>query len=147
MMCRIHALPRLKARISRIGLSMAILGLGYVPGLSASVAPPSAPSGLASWYNRASCRREGTSGIMANGRALDDEAYTAASWDYPFGTTLRVCVASHQPNHCILVEVADRGPARRLYKRGRILDLSQAAFEALAPLSQGIIAVTIEQVK
>ena len=98
--------------------------------------------GTASWYSAASCQREGTSGIMANGRRLDDEAYTAASWDYPFGTNLRVCAPVYRT--CADVEVTDRGPARGLYRRGRVLDLSRAAFLRLAPLSRGVIEVTVE---
>ena len=35
-----------------------------------------------SYYTKASCLREGTSGIMANGKVLRDEGFTAASWDY-----------------------------------------------------------------
>ena len=41
-------------------------------------------TGTASYYTVASCAREGTSGIMANGRRLNDEKLTAASWFYPF---------------------------------------------------------------
>ena len=79
---------------------------------------------------------------MANGRALEDEAFTAASWDYPFGSRLHV---AHGTAH-INVTVTDRGPARRLARQGRLLDLSQAAFQALAPLAQGIVQVTVEAI-
>ena len=102
-------------------------------------------TGTASYYTEASCKKEGTSGIMANGRRLDDEAFTAASWGYKFGTTLKVCRADRaisQP--CVQVNVTDRGPAKHLYRQGRILDLSRAAFLRLAPLSQGIVQVSAE---
>ena len=108
--------------------------------------------GYATWYSRASCAKEGTSGIMANGRALDDQAYTAASWDYPFGTTLTVCqapvrVSRHQNPPCIRVKITDRGPSRHLYLQGRTLDLSKKSFAALADLSQGVIPVEITEIQ
>ena len=150
-------------------------------------------TGTASWYDLASCRREGTSGTMsstvtaswysskdacphnhdprcpmASGVSLYDQEksqpYFAASWDYPFGTQLKVCrvpgnaagvwagegYAAKTPRpppqeiRCTVVEVTDRGPARGLYRRGRVLDLSRAAFLRLAPLSRGVIEVTVE---
>lgn len=94
---------------------------------------------------------------MANGRSLyEQEAmqpYFAASWDADLGSLLKVCLAtdetsgSHQPKVCVVVEVVDRGPSRRLYKQGRILDLSKKSFAALADLKEGVIEVEIEEVK
>lgn len=101
-------------------------------------------SGTVSWYSRASVLAEGNSGVMANGQALDDQAFTAASWDYPFNTPLRITGSTGTSVTCV---VTDRGPARKLYRAGRILDLSQACFQALAPLSRGVIPVTVEQVE
>jgi len=120
--------------------------IGVVYGLLAFCQPSKAASAWetqASWYSEASCRREGTSGIMANGRLLDDSKLTCASWDYPFGSKLRI---TYQDRSC-LVEVTDRGPARRLYRSGRKLDLSKAAFQALADLRIGVITVSMEEVK
>lgn len=96
----------------------------------------------ASYYTKASCLREGTSGIMANGKGLDDEAFTAASWDYEFGQRLRVTFNGRS----VVVSVTDRGPSKRLYKKGRRLDLSKAAFERLAPLGKGIIKVQVTEI-
>jgi len=117
--------------------------------------PRQAQTGWASWYSVASAMREGTctdpatrTCLMANGRALDDKAYTAASWDHAFGTYLTVCQTdSGDRRTCVQTVVRDRGPARRLYRQGRILDLSQAAFQVLAPLSQGLVQVEITEVK
>lgn len=96
----------------------------------------------ASWYSVESCRQEGTSGIMANGRRLNDEDLICASWDYPFGTRLLVTNLSNRKR--IVVTVADRGPAKRLYRKGRTIDLSKKAFSLLAPLSQGVIPIKVE---
>lgn len=99
----------------------------------------------ASWYSVESCLREGTSGIMANGRRLNDEDFTCAIWDYPFGSLLKVTNLVNK--RYIVVLVTDRGPAKRLVKKGRVIDLSKKAFAVLAPLSQGVIPVKIEVIK
>lgn len=97
--------------------------------------------GLASWYSAESCERESGQHRMANGELLDDEAKTCASWDYPFGTILRVWHGSRS----VLVECTDRGPAKRLVKKGIVIDLSKRAFRELAPLGKGLIDVEIEK--
>ena len=99
----------------------------------------------ASWYDTKSCKREGTSGIMANGKELNDNAYTCASWDYRFDTVLRVTNLSNG-KRC-LVRVTDRGPNKKLYLKGRKIDLSRAAFGRIANLEQGVIEVSIEEVR
>lgn len=96
----------------------------------------------ASWYSLASCRKEGSLGIMANGRPLVDENFTAASWDYPFGTKVRVTNLDNEKS--VVVSIEDRGPAKRLYRQGRIIDLSVASFQALASLREGVIPVELE---
>lgn len=96
----------------------------------------------ASYYTVKSCLREGTSGIMANGHKLDDNALTCASWDYKFGTKLKI--TSLKSGKSVICEVTDRGPAKRLYKQGRIIDLSRKAFSSIATLKDGIIPITIE---
>ena len=104
-----------------------------------------AEEGIASWYSVESCRREGTSGIMANGEVLDDKQFTCASWDYRFGT--RLLISNRDTGAKVVVEVTDRGPARRLYRMGRIMDLSKRAFSEIADLKQGVISVKIEEVR
>ena len=98
----------------------------------------------ASWYSVESCLREGTSGIMANGEVLNDERKTCASWDYPFGTKLQV--TNLHNGRSVVVLVTDRGPAKRLYKKGRTIDLSKRAFSELASLKQGIIEVKVKEI-
>ena len=99
--------------------------------------------GTASWYSVASAKAEGCSGVTASGDPLDDNGYTCASWDYPMGTVLRVT----HGDRVVYVLVNDRGPARRLVEQGRIIDLSVRAFRRLAPLSAGVIEVTVEVAK
>jgi len=101
-------------------------------------------SGYASWYSEESCEREGTSGIMANGEVFNEEAMVCASWDYKFGTALSV--ESIHTKRKVIVKVCDRGPSKRLYRMGRIIDLSKGAFRKIAPLEQGIIKVEVKEI-
>jgi rare lipoprotein A len=95
----------------------------------------------ASWYGS---KKDGTIGkLMANGKPFDPTKLTAASWDFPLGSRLAVM----RNAKTIVVEITDRGPAKRLYNKGRKLDLSRAAFKHLAPLKEGIICVTFFQIK
>jgi len=103
----------------------------------------------ASWYSVESCKREGTwqkyGGKMANGEVFNDKALVCASWDYDFGTLLEVTNLAN--NKSIVVRVADRGPNRRLYDKGRTIDLSEAAFSRVAKLSQGVIQIQVKEAK
>lgn len=95
----------------------------------------------ASWYSVASCKNEGTSGIMSNGGKLNDDSYTAASWDYKLGQ--RVKVTNRVSRLSCIVTITDRGPNKRLYRKGRRLDLSKAAFGKIANFKQGVIKVEV----
>ncbi len=99
-----------------------------------------------SWYSRAECISEkNPNALMANTEPLNDNALTCAHWDYDFGTFLKV---THVGNgKSVIVKVCDRGPAKRLYKKGRKIDLTREAFSRLEKLSVGIIPVRIEVVK
>jgi len=87
--------------------------------------------GLASYYN------EGFAGKKtASGEIYDPMDLTAAHRTLPFGTRLKV---THGDNF-VIVRVNDRGP----YHENRIIDLSQKAFERLAPISKGVLSVSFE---
>ena len=96
----------------------------------------------ASYYTVASCEAESGQHTMANGKELNDNLYTVASWDYPFGTKLAISANGRT----VVVTVSDRGPAKRLYRAGRKIDLSRAAYQKLAPLSTGIITVEVKKI-
>ena len=105
--------------------------------------------GTASWYSVESCKREGTwqkyGGLMANEEKFKNEEKTCASWDYEFGTKL--IVTNLQNNKSTIVVVSDRGPNKKLYKKGRIIDLSKRAFSEIADSKQGVIEVEIKEIK
>ena len=90
----------------------------------------------ASWYG------EKERGLpMANGQPFNPDKLTAASWFFDFGTLV---VVTHK-NRTVVVEITDRGPAKRLVNAGRKIDLSRAAFAKLADPDLGLITVTVNR--
>ena len=102
--------------------------------------PPSkAYFGVASWYSESD---PGINLKTADGKVFDDSQKTCASWDFPFGTHLRV---THlDSGKMVVCRVNDRGPAKRL---GRLIDLTKATFREMAPLGIGLISVKVEMVE
>jgi len=97
--------------------------------------------GAASWYGEAHRGK-----LMANGKKFDPDKLTAASWFYPLGTQVRVIVRG-QPERSVVVTITDRGPARRLVRRGRAIDLAHAAFKEIADPDLGLVPVAIEPIR
>jgi rare lipoprotein A len=91
----------------------------------------------ATWYGE---RERGK--LMANGRRFNPDALTAASWNYPLGSKLRLAYR----NKSVSVEVTDRGGSRAFLQFGKVVDLSHAAFERLESPSVGSIRVRIVRV-
>ena len=82
--------------------------------------------GLASWYGRRFHGRR-----TASGERFDMNAFTAAHRTLPFGTVVEV--QSLVNGRSIEVRVNDRGP----FLRQRVIDLSQAAAQALGLVQSG----------
>jgi len=83
--------------------------------------------GQASWYGpRFHGRR------TASGERYDMHAVTAAHRTLPFGTLVRV--RSQATGREVDVRITDRGP----FSRGRVIDLSRAAADALGMLTLGV---------
>jgi rare lipoprotein A len=100
-------------------------------------------STVSSWYSRAECiTRRNPEARTASGERLDDNAMTCAHPTLPFGTMLKVSYNGKS----IVVRVNDRGPASRLVRQGRGLDLTKGAFAKLSPLRLGLIRVVVEKV-
>ena len=91
-------------------------------------------SGKASFYSK---RATGTR--TANGERLHHDSLTCAHRMYPFGTLLKVTNVINGKQ--VVVRVNDRGP----YRKGRIIDLSWGAAQAIGMISQGIVPVTVEK--
>ncbi|XCI75796.1 MAG: septal ring lytic transglycosylase RlpA family protein [Flavobacteriales bacterium] len=91
--------------------------------------------GNASWYGPGFHGRK-----TANGQIFDMRKFTAAHKTLPFGTKLKV--TNPKNGKTVTVTINDRGPS----PNGRILDLSKAAFKAIAHNDRGVIQVQYEEV-
>lgn len=98
-------------------------------------------TGKASYYTNEYCNKYNPACITASGEVFDDTAFTCAcaSW-IKLGSLLKV---SYQ-DRSVVFRCNDRG---NFESKGRILDLSKASFEALAPLSRGVLSVKVEVLK
>jgi len=85
---------------------------------------------VASWYGEEFHGR-----LTANGEVFNQNDFTAAHRSFPFGTELIVTYNDKS----VRVRINDRGP----YKKGRKLDLSKAAADALGC---GVCVVTIQRI-
>lgn len=90
-----------------------------------ATSPAHAMEGIASTYGH-EIFRINPKGLTANGERFKPQGVTAAIWDVPFNTRLRVTHLAS--GRSIVVRVNDRGPHRRL---GRLIDLSTGAARAL----------------
>ena len=107
-----------------------IVCVAFVVIAGTSVAEASAWTGKASYY--------GGRGRTASGAHIG--AFTAAHRTLPFGSRLRVTNLRNQRS--VVVTVNDRGP----FVRGRIVDVSTGAANALGFRSAGVAPVRVELV-
>ncbi|PIR53555.1 hypothetical protein COU76_00550 [Candidatus Peregrinibacteria bacterium CG10_big_fil_rev_8_21_14_0_10_49_10] len=75
----------------------------------------------------------------AFGEKFDMEDFTAAHRSFPEDTLVQVTNVENRKS--VTVRVNDRGP----YVEGRDMDLSRAAFEKIAPISQGVLHATFRR--
>ena len=105
-----------------------------------ATAPPGRPGaserGLASWYGPGFHGRQ-----TANGETYDMRAMTAAHKSLPFDTVVEV--RNRDNGRRVRVRINDRGP----FVRGRIIDLSRSAAEALRMIGPGVARVEITVVR
>ena len=88
--------------------------------------------------------KESGQAVMANGKELNDEALTGASWDFKLGSWVKV--RNIRNNREVVLQITDRGPARRLYRKNRRLDVSLESAERLGFVKNGLAIVTVEKV-
>lgn len=96
-------------------------------------------AGEASWYSELD---PGILSTTANMEIFDDKGLTCAIWGVPFDT--RIKVTSVTNGRSVIVRVNDRGPAKRLVRGGRVIDLTRSAFSRLADTDEGLIRVELE---
>ncbi|RZN08526.1 septal ring lytic transglycosylase RlpA family lipoprotein [Bradyrhizobium genosp. SA-3] len=95
-------------------------------------AKQTASRGVASFYSDTE---------TASGEKFDKNELTAAHPTLPFGTKLRVTETSS--GRFVTVRINDRGP----YIRGRVVDISPSAAEALGMVDKGITNVRLDVVQ
>ncbi|GAB3363623.1 hypothetical protein GCM10027452_27270 [Micromonospora halotolerans] len=76
--------------------------------------------------------------MTANGETFNPDALTAAHKTLPFNTKVRVTNPANGKS--VVVRINDRGP----FVAGRCLDLSRAAFAAIASTDLGELTVRYE---
>jgi rare lipoprotein A len=120
------------------------------PRISPVSAPPAPPLrvkkarpakifyGIASWYSETD---PGINKHTANGEVFEDTKLTCASWDFAFGTQLKV--TNMENGKSVVCRVNDRGPAKRLH---RVIDLTQTAFRRIANPKKGLVWVSVTPV-
>ena len=99
---------------------------------NAGDAKPSAAHGVASFYSDTE---------TASGEKFDRNELTAAHPSLPFCTKLRVTDVSS--GRFVTVRVNDRGP----FVRGRVVDISPSAAEALGMVDKGLANVRLDVVQ
>ena len=149
--------PYLKPRSSPMRIPCVTPSVMPIPQTNAprTISPASTLKGEATWYNRKSCRREGTGGsriLMANGKPLDDNAMSAAMWiegrnGRPLAPDGRLVRVRNVANGTIIVVAwLDNGPGRAQRGKGIVIDLTPTAFKALGGnLKDGKIKVIVER--
>jgi rare lipoprotein A len=110
------------------------------PSASPSTKKPAPPSGGGTVTGSGTCPASYYSDGQktANGEMFDPSAFTTANKTMPFNTRVRVTNLANGKS--TVVRINDRGP----FSGNRCLDLSRAAFEAIANLSAGVINVRYE---
>jgi peptidoglycan lytic transglycosylase len=93
---------------------------------------PPVAEGYASYYGESFRGRR-----TASGERFDPGAFTAAHRTLAFGTCLRV--ENEENGRSVQVRINDRGP----FVQGRVLDLSQAAAQALDFVERGVTRVRL----
>ncbi len=102
-------------------------------------------TGQASWYSAHDKTDPFPHIHNADGSKFNENSYTCALRSRDFGR--RYKVTNLRNGRSIVVKHCDYGPARRYKGRklNRVIDLSKAAFCAIADLREGVILVKIEE--
>jgi len=115
----------------KVGRPYQVGGIWYYPAED----PSYNQVGLASWYGR-----EFQGSKTANGERFDRKRLTAAHPTLPMPVIVRVTNLDN--GRSTLVRINDRGP----FRPGRIIDVSQAAAQALGFEKQGVTRVRVQYV-
>ncbi|WP_413580601.1 septal ring lytic transglycosylase RlpA family protein [Bdellovibrio sp. HCB288] len=116
----------------RIFIILLTMGLS-LPSCATPLRVGSTATGKASYYGESH-----NGNRTASGETFDMDELTAAHRTLPMGS--RVKVSSLTSGKSVTVRINDRGP----YKKGRIIDVSEAAAKELDMIKKGVDRVKIE---
>ena len=119
--------------MKRVSFLLLVL-IGAISTSVAQTGDPLRQEGMASWYGKEFAGRP-----TASGEIFNPDMYTAAHPNLPFGTVLTI--TNRQNMRQVTVRINDRGP----FVAARIIDLSQAAAEALDMVHSGVVPVLVER--
>jgi rare lipoprotein A len=125
--------------MKNITIILIVMFLMMLMGASGVVSSSSVYKGMASWYSE---EDPGVLKTTANMEHFDDTKLTCAMWDIPFNTIIKV--TNLKNGKYVLVRLNDRGPARKLVKQGRIIDLTKEAFSKIEDLDKGLVEISAE---
>jgi rare lipoprotein A len=116
-------------------ISLLVSGCSMHSRRAAAGRPGFEERGLASWYGPGFHGKQ-----TSNGEVFDMNGLTAAHKQLPFDTIVEV--RNRENGRTVRVRINDRGP----FVRGRIIDLSRGAAEALGLLTTGVAEVSLRVV-
>lgn len=123
----------MRRRNSLATASAALLLTVFAP--TASAAEPEECT--ASWYPQP----DGAPVVSASGETVNPLALTGAHRTLPFDTVVRV--TNRNDKRSVDIRINDRGP----YADDRCVNLTSGAFSRIAPLTAGVVPVTVEVVR
>lgn len=94
---------------------------------------------MVSWYSMESVLKAGDCGITASGEKFNEEDLTFACWHLDFGTEVEF--KNPRTGKTVVARCNDRGPAKRLVKKGRLFDLSKEGFSRIENLKVGVVKI------
>jgi rare lipoprotein A len=96
-------------------------------------------SSVVSWYSMRSVLKAGDCGITASGEKFNEKELTFACWHLDFGTEVEF--RNPRTGKTVVARCNDRGPAKRLVRKGRLFDLSKEGFSRIADLKIGVVKI------
>jgi rare lipoprotein A len=133
MVVQLHRIGRIAGLLSLIALAACTTPAAPPPGQPVAARPSFTETGGASWYGA-----ELAGAKTASGTIFDPAKPTAAHRSLPFQTVARV--TNVENGRSVKVVITDRGP----YGKGRIIDVSAKAAQALGLKKDGVMTVKVE---
>ena len=125
-------------------MSVLIAGCASRPSATTSTTASTKTKGLVGFTEKGQASYYGSKHQgkkTASGEPFKQELKTAAHKTIPFGAMVKVTNVDNEKS--VVVRINDRGP----FVRGRIIDLSSSAFNAIGSTAKGMLKVELEVIK